>query len=231
MLVVVAVMVIMAMVVVIMVVTMIMVVIVTMTAAARATSRMAVLVSMIMVVMPAATTACMVMMVVYVIMRIVMVVMAATASMVMICMGMGMAVRMTTRLRFEGPRDMRNLAALTAHQFREHMIVLNINGIGCQLCRHMTITDQQDCFHKPKRIISLDFKQRFRCRFHKHQPAIIQFERIPIIQNGCLFKIEQKGRAFFPVHDNTLFLSAFVIQHDLVDHTLHFDRRLAQDRS
>ena len=132
--------------------------------------------------------------------------------------------------RLERPSDMGNLAALSTHHFSKHVIVLDVNRIGCNFGRGMTITDMPSHFQKPQRIVSLDFQQGFRRCLYQYQAAVIEFQSISVIENGCFFKIEQKCRAFFAIEHNTAFVPAIMIKRDLINHTLDFNRRLAKDR-
>ena len=52
------------------------------------------------------------------------------------------------------------------------------------------------------------------CRFHQNEAAIFEFQRIAIIQDGRLFKIEQEGEALFAGQGNPAAVSTFMIKTD-----------------
>ena len=132
-------------------------------------------------------------------------------------------------LRLERTCDMGNLAALPAHHFGQHVIVLNIDRIRGNFGWRMPITDMPCHFQKPQGIIRLDFQQGFGRGFDQNQPAVIEFQRIAIIENGCFFKIEQEGCTLFSIEHHAAFMPAVMIERDLIDHTLDFNRRFAKD--
>lgn len=165
-------------------------------------------------------------------MTVIVVMMAAAASACMIVfmtrMRMSrMIMRIGARFGLKRAGDMRDLASLPAHHFRQNVIVLNIQRIGSDFGRCVPVTDMPCHFQQTQRIVGFDFKQGFSRRFHKHQTTILQFERIAVIEHCCLFQIEQKGRALFPVQDNAPFMPPLMIERHLIDHAIHFNRRLA----
>jgi hypothetical protein len=125
---------------------------------------------------------------------------------------------------------MRNLAALPAHHFSQHMIILNIDGISGDFRRRMTVADMPRHFQQAQGIIGFDLQQSLGSGFDQHQPPIIKFERISIIENGGFFQIEQKTRALFTGQNHTALVPPVMIKRHLINHPLDFNRRLAKNR-
>jgi len=125
---------------------------------------------------------------------------------------------------------MRNLAALPAHHFSQHMIILNIDGISGDFRRRMAVADMPRHFQQAQGIIGFDLQQSLGSGFDQHQTPIIKFERIPVIENGGFFQIEQKTRALFTGQNHTALVSPVMIKRHLINHPLDFNRRLAKNR-
>ena len=133
------------------------------------------------------------------------VIMTMVVAMIM-CMPMIMAVMIMTvmimtvvtmrvimigaALRLEGARHRRHRAAQTPDHFGEHMIFFDIDRVRCDLGRCMPIADMPSGFQKPHRIIGFNFDECLRCGFDENKRAILQLNRITIIQRRGLFKIE-----------------------------------------
>ena len=113
--------------------------------------------------------------------------------------------------RLEGARHGRHRTAQTADHFGEHMIFFDIDRVRRDLGRCMTIANMPSRFQKPHRILGFDFDQSLRCGFDENKRAILEHNRITIIQRRGLFKIEQKRSALLARKCNASAMTPFMI--------------------
>ena len=133
--------------------------------------------------------------------------------------------------RLEGARHGRHRTAQATDHFGEHMIVFDIDCVRRDLSRCMTIADMPSGFQKPHWIFSFDFDQRLRCGFDENERAILELDRIAIIQGRGLFKIEQKRRALLARKRDASAMPPFMIKAHLINDFIGFDGGFAHNRS
>ena len=72
------------------------------------------------------------------------------------------------------------------------MIVFDIDRIRCHFSRRVTIADMPGGLHQAGRIFGADFDKLLRRGFHDDEATIFELQRIAVIQQNGLLKIEQK---------------------------------------
>jgi hypothetical protein len=177
-----------------------------------------------------ATSRTMSMMVTVIMVMIVMTVIMAMAVMIMAVITM-CVIMIGAALGLEGTRHGRHRASQATDHFGEHMIVFDIDCVRRDLSRCMTIADMPSGFQKPHWIFSFDFDQRLRCGFDENERAILELDRIAIIQGRGLFKIEQKRRALLARKRDASAMPPFMIKTHLINHFIGFDGGFAHNRS
>lgn len=164
-------------------------------------------------------TVAMVMMVVVIVVAV-MVIMAAAAI---------VAVVVGAALRLEGPLDERHGAALTSDHLRQHMVVLDIDGVGCDLGRGMTIADMPGDPHQPQRVFGPDFEQALWRGLDRDQAAVLQLHRIAIGERRRLVEIKQDLQAGIALEREAAAIAVVMVEREGIDHTVGLDRSLAND--
>ena len=107
------------------------------------------------------------------------------------------------------------------------MILFNIERVGCHLGWGVAIANVPRRFHQTRRIIGADFDKLLRGCLHKDEAAIIQFQRIAVIQDCRFFKIEQERRALITRELNTAAMAALMIKGNAIDQLLSLHGGLA----
>jgi hypothetical protein len=109
------------------------------------------------------------------------------------------------------------------------MIIFNIDRI----CRHfgwcMAIANMPGRFHQARRILCANFYKLLRRRLHKNEAPIIQFQRIAIIEDCGLLKIEQKFRALLAMKLDATTMTPFMIKRNAIDQLFSLNSGLADN--
>jgi len=146
--------------------------------------RMGVLVTMVMVVavvlMAVMTVVMMMAMVV-----IVVVIMAAAAIIAMVMM-------MHLRLRLERALDRRHGTALPAHELSDGGDVDDVERIGRHLGRDMVAAEMPGEAHQPQRVLGANFQQALQRSLDLDEAAILELERIAIVEHCGLVEIDRE---------------------------------------
>lgn len=169
---------------------------------------------------------------------VIMIVMTVIMAMAVMIMGMLIMTMLTMRvimigaaLGLEGARHGRHRASQATDHFGEHMIFFDIDRIRCDLGWCMTIAYMPSGFQKPHRILGFDFDQRLRRGAHENKRAILELNRITIIQRRGLFKIEQKRRTLLACERNASAVPPFMIKAHLINNFIGFDGGFAHNRN
>jgi hypothetical protein len=133
-------------------------------------------------------------------------------------------------LRLERPRHDLNRATQSADHFSQHMILFEIERIGCDLAGRMAIADMPRRFQKAQRILSLHFHQSLRRGFDEDERAILQLHRVAIVQHCGLVEIKQKGQTFFACQGNPAAMSPLVVKAHRVNNPLGLHSRFTNNR-
>lgn len=179
--------------------------------------RMGLLMAMVMVVIMMLVT--MVFMVV--VMMAMMVVAAAVAVMVVMHLG----------LRLERALHRRHGAALPAHQLGDRRIVGNIERISGHLGRNVVAAEVPGEAHQPQRVLGADFQQAFGCGLHLHEPAIVQLQRVAIVQSHRLVEFDGDLQPAGRLHRESVAAAIPMPEAERVDDALGANGGLANDGS
>ena len=110
------------------------------------------------------------------------------------------------------------------------MIVFDIDRVCRDLGRCVAVADVPRDFEQAQRVFRANFEQRLRRGLDQNEAAIFEFQRIAIIQDGGLFKIEQEAEALFAGQGNPAAMPTFMIQTDRIDNPFRLYSRLANNR-
>lgn len=168
----------------------------------------------------------------HLVMMLVGMIMAAAAAMVMVMMVVVMtmvvivAVMMVAMptliiraaLGLEGPLHRVHRAAEAAQHFDEDVIVFDVNRIRRHFRRRVAVTDMPGRLHQTRRIFGADFDELLRRGLHGDEAAILELQRIAIVEHSGLVEIEQEFSSRRALERHTAAMAALMIQRDGVDH-------------
>lgn len=93
----------------------------------------------------------------------------------------------------------------------------------------MAVADMPSGFQKPQRIFRPDFQQCLRRSFDLHQPAILKFDRVAIVQHRGLVEVEEKFKALFAAQSDAAAVPPFMVKAHGVDNPLRFNGGFTDD--
>ena len=134
-------------------------------------------------------------------------------------------------LRLEGARHGLHRAAKAADHFGEHVILLEIEGIGGDFAGRMAVADMPGGLEEPHWIVGLDFDQRLRRGLDENKRAIFEFHRVAVIERGRLFEIEQEDEPLLAGERDPATVAPFMVEADHIDDFVGLDGGLADDRT
>lgn len=122
--------------------------------------------------------------------------------------GRGMAVRVTgmmlvivvvivgtalvgAALGPEGPLDHRGRGAQSPNHLKEHVVVRDEDGVPGQFRRDMPVADVPGDLRQPKRVTGSHLDQALRRGFHLDEPAILEPQRVTVIELARPFEVQQ----------------------------------------
>jgi hypothetical protein len=162
-----------------------------------------VLVTMVMMV-PASAAMVMLMVIVLMVMIVIVVSVVVMIVRVGLCMGMGVRMAVTVMvmsmvviahmgaaLGLEGALHRSGGAALSAHQFRDSRIVLDVEGVVRDLHETVLTAEVPGKPHEAQWIFSLDLQQRLGRSLHLNEEAVLEPERIAVVDGGFHVEVEQ----------------------------------------
>jgi hypothetical protein len=194
-----------------------------------------VLVLMVMMVAASATGTMLVVVLMVMIVRMLVVVMIMPVRMVMMVMMivtmMVMVVRadMGAALRLEGALHQGHGAALPTGEFRERRIVLDIEGIIRDLGEAVIAAEVPGEAHEAERVFRLHFQETFGLRLHLHESAILQAQRITVIDGGLHVEIEDDIGSRLTLERGLTAIARLMIERHRIDDTVSLHGGLADD--
>lgn len=206
--------------------------------AMRGTMAMALIVlavTMVIVVMVAATALAMgvlVLVIMRMIMAVVMMVIVMAVTMMMVVPAaaiVAMSVVMHFGLRLERALDHRHRTALPAHQFAKCCIVRDVKGVSRHLGRDVMAPEMPGEADKPQRILGADFQQAFRRGLDQNQRAVVQLQRVTVVQHR---RLVERDREFQPARRSYAYAIDRAIpmtQRQCIDDALSLDGGLAEN--
>jgi hypothetical protein len=152
--------------------------------------------------------------------------------MVIVIMGVTMIViaDMHDRVRAERARHRARDATLRADDLGQMPIRRDEQRIGGNLDRMMMAADLPGGGKQPGRVLGRDLKELFRRGLHSDEPAILEPQRIAVIQRLALVERHRDGRAANGRHRAMQPLSGGMIEHQRVDDALGLDGGFADNR-
>lgn len=152
--------------------------------------------------------------------------------MVIVIMGVTMIViaDMHDGVRAEGARHRARDAALRANDLGQMPIRRDEQRIGGDLDRMMVAADLPGGGKQPGRVLGRDLKELFRRGLHSDEPAILEPQRIAVIQGLALVERHRDGRAANGRHRAMQPLTGGMIEHQRVDDALGLDGGFADNR-
>ena len=162
------------------------------------------------------------------IMVVVIMAMGVMIVMIMPVMVMAMATLIIgTTLGLERTLDRVHRATQSTQHFNEHVIIFDIDRIRRDFGRRVTIADMPGGLHQAGRIFGADFDKLLRRGLHDNEAAILQLQRVAIIQHDRFLKIEQEFGSGSALQRHAAAMAAFMIERDAVDHLVGFHGGLA----
>jgi hypothetical protein len=162
------------------------------------------------------------------------VVVRALAVIVAVVMAVPMSVRVAVALvgaafGLEGAGDAGGGAAETPDHLGEHVIVLDVDGVGGDLGRGVAVANVPGDLGEPGRSFRADLDQRLGGGGHLDQAAIFKAEGVAALGGGGLVEIEQEFEAAVGFQRHAPAVAALVVEGDRVDDPLGLDGELAND--
>lgn len=193
-------------------------------------------VAVMVVVMAAATPLAMgvlvlVAMIVLVAMRVIMAVVVVMVMVVPAAAVVAMGVVMHFRLRLERALDLGHGAALPAHQLGEGRVAGDIERVGRHLRRDVVPAEMPGEAHQPQRILGADFQQLLRCGFDLDEAAILQLQRVAVVQRRRLVEGDREFQAARGRHGDAVDIAVPVPEAERIGDALGADSGLANDGS
>lgn len=147
---------------------------------------------------------------------------------VMIVTAIG-AVIIGAAFGLERALDLAHGAALAADHLGEHMVVLDIDRVGGDLGRGMAIADMPGDAHQPQRVLGADFEQALRRSLDQDEPAVLQLDRVAVVQCRRLVEIEQDIEPAIALQRDAATVAVLMVEGQRLDDLVQLDRGLASD--
>lgn len=132
-------------------------------------------------------------------------------------------------LRPERAHHPRRRAALPAHHLGKDMVVLNVDGAVRDLGWRVAVADMPGHAHEPERVLGADFQQLLRGGLHGDEPAIIELQRIALVEHARLVEIHHQIQPAIAFQNGPAALTILMVQRDGVDHAIGLYGRFAND--
>lgn len=158
------------------------------------------------------------------------VVMVGVIAMIMAtAAGVAMLVVMDLGLGLERPLDLAHRAALAANQLGQRRILLDIDCIGGDLDRDMAAAEMPGETRQPQRVLGGDRDQLLRRRPDQHERAVLELDRIAVVQRGRLVEIEHDVAPAIAPDRGMARVAAMMVEGEGLDDPILLDRGLADD--
>lgn len=108
-------------------------------------------------------------------------------------------------------------AAQSPHHLGQHVVLGDPDRLGADLGGDMPVADMPDQALEGMVGGRPDFQQLLGGRLDPDEAAIVEDERVPVVQDGRLGEIEQEGGAADPAHGDAAAMPLAVIEHDAID--------------
>lgn len=139
------------------------------------------------------------------------------------------AMVMDFRLRLERTLDRRHRAALPAHELGDGRDVDDVERVGRHLGRDVVAAEMPGEAHQPQLVLGLDLQQALGCGLDLHEPAILQLQRIAVVQHRGLVEVDGELQAARRLHRQGAAAAILMAEAERIDDALGTDGSLAND--
>ena len=154
-------------------------------------------------------------------------VMVVIMAMFMIVVVMAVIIGATLRLERTGHR--RDSATLAAHHLGQHMIILDVDGVGGDFGRRVPVADMPGDAHQAQRILGANFEKVLRRGLDRDQTAILQLQRIAIGEALRSFEIDEDVQPTLARQRGAAALTRLMIERNAVNDAVGLHGGLAND--
>ena len=147
----------------------------------------------------------------------------------MVMAAIGVIMVVGAALGLERPLDIAHRAALAADHLGQHMVVLDIDGVGGDLGRGVAIADMPGDAHQAQRILGLDLDQLLSRSLDQDERAVLQPDGVAIVQGRRLVEVEQDVAPAIAPQRDAAAVSVLMVEGQGFDDPVLLDRGLADD--
>jgi hypothetical protein len=159
-------------------------------------------------------------------MRMIMVLMAVV---MIVTVMMVVRAHMGAALRLEGTLHGRHRAALPAREFGEDGIVLDVESITRDLGKAVVAAEVPGETDEAKRVFRLHFQKALGQGFHLHETAILQAQRISVVDGGFHVEIEDDFGSRLALERCLTAVARLMVERHRIDDTVGLHGGLADD--
>ena len=142
-----------------------------------------------------------------------------------------MSVVMDLLLRLERALDRRHGAALPTHELGQSGIIRDIERVRRHFRRDVIAAEMPGEAHQPQRVLGADLQQALRRGLDLHEAAIVELQRIAVVQRCRLVQIDREFEPARRLHGNAATVAILISEAERIDDTLGADGGPANDGS
>lgn len=132
-------------------------------------------------------------------------------------------------LRPEGTLHRSGDAALPPDQFRHGRIVLDIEGVACDLGKAVLAAEMPSQPHEAQRVLGTHFEQALRSSLHLNEASVLEPQGVAVVDGGVHVEIEQDLGPALPLQRGLAAIARGVLKGDRIDDAVGFHGGLAND--
>lgn len=132
-------------------------------------------------------------------------------------------------LRLKRAIDRACRAPLSAHQFRQHRIVMDVNGVGRNFGERVTSAEMPGEAHEAQGVLGLHFEKRLRSGLHLDETPVLESKGVAVIDRRVHIEIDDKARSVAPREVGMTLAAARVVEGHRIDDAIRLDGRFADD--
>lgn len=142
-----------------------------------------------------------------------------------------MSVVMDLLLRLERALDRRHGAALPTHELGQSGIIRDIERVRRHFRRDVIAAEMPGEAHQPQRVLGADLQQALRRGLDLHEAAILELQRIAVVQRSRLVQIDREFEPARRLHGNAAAVAILISEAERIDDALGADGGPANDGS
>ena len=154
---------------------------------------------------------------------------AVRMAMIMMMVPMIVVTHMGAALRLERTLHRGHGAALSAGQFRQGRVVLDVEGIIRDLDEAVIAAEMPGKAHEAQRVLSLHLQQGFRLSLHLDELPVLKTQGIAVVDGGFHVEIEMDLGSALAFQRPMAAVSRRVVESDGVDNAVGLHGGLADD--